>query len=192
MSNIIMLDTEFLDPQPGGVIITIGAVAVNTKIMKITDEFYVKVDADDAIRRGCTVNSSTLRWWMDQPAEARNEAFSGKEDLQVSLAKFTNFFEKVRASNGKQIGSTFTQIWTNGKEDLVLMEAAYRKVNPHLREPWVYNEPRDFRTVRDMFPNISAPADTGVKHHALDDARYQAKYLIKILQAVQQPEDEEL
>lgn len=67
-------------------------------------------------------------------------------------------------------------IWGNGATfDNMILRNAYLATGQ--RQPWNFRDDVCFRTVKYLFP--LKKEFQGVRHHALDDARNQAKYLIK-------------
>ena len=47
--------------------------------------------------------------------------------------------------------------------------------------PWNFYDERCYRTLKSLFPQLKAADTRGTKHNALEDARYQAEHLIKII-----------
>ena len=74
-----MIDLETLDTSPGAVVLTIGAVKFNPRGTGIIDELYIRVDVDEQIALGRTVDEGTVEWWSTQPQAVQDEA--GKLDI---------------------------------------------------------------------------------------------------------------
>lgn len=157
----LMIDIETLGTAPGSVILSIGAVAFDAETGEFGDEFYVAIDPQSAVSAGLTMDVSTLKWWMDQSEDARQEAFSGEDSIWNALIDFDDYVRRIDA----------TRVWAKPPSfDLVLLEAAFRKVGIDI--PWHYKTPRDCRTLFDL-TNATQP-DVGTAHNALDDAKSQA------------------
>lgn len=71
-----------------------------------------------------------------------------------------------------------TCIWSYGANfDEVILAHAYRQKRE--RTPWSYKNVRCFRTIRAQYPDVEI-AETGTKHNALDDAKWQTELLLEI------------
>jgi exodeoxyribonuclease VIII len=71
-----------------------------------------------------------------------------------------------------------TKVWGNGASfDNAILAHAYGKTRMTL--PWKFWNDRCYRTVKALNPQV-AMQESGVAHHALDDARKQAIHLIEI------------
>lgn len=179
----VMIDIETLGKNPGCVILSIGAVQFGTG--RKGEWFYEKISIDDCTRNGLTIDESTLRWWGDQSAEARREAFSGKQLLNSALFNLSAW-----------IGDG-AQVWGNGAAfDMGILRAAYIRFG--VNDPWKYSGERCFRTLRDLcplgmcmdlpdepLPLVDAPSwykpDGVVLHNALYDAALQSQKAVHML-----------
>jgi DNA polymerase III epsilon subunit-like protein len=178
MKNI-MCDIETLGLRPGSAIISIGAVAWEGD--QITSEFYTVIDLDSCRMNGLREDPATRAWWDAQSGEARKalvQADTGQgRMLDVALNEFAAWL--VGADDEEFL------IWGNGAAfDVPILEAAYVRVAQSI--PWDYRNVRCFRTLRglDMLPRTEWPADEAVAHHALDDARWQAKFAMAALRNI--------
>jgi hypothetical protein len=184
-----MIDLETLGQRPDSVILSIGAVAFNEDgPVDDLDPFYLVLNAQDQLDNGRTVTMSTVQWWMDQPKEARDEAFADLDravPLDVALVMLDGWWGRVEGA----CGSPIQRVWANSPQfDLVILENAYYKAGFH--EPWHFRQAHDFRTLKSLV-NVTdlAVTDTlvtraGIQHHALDDAKFQAVRAAVLLRAM--------
>lgn len=164
----LVIDLETTGVEAGCPILSIGACSVDQQ-----HKFYQSVSHADCIKHGLKDNFETIAWWQRQNKEARDEAFSGITSLIQALGEFHDFFRRIPA---KKIF-----VWGNGADfDLPILKAAYSKCN--MSVPWLPYNGRCYRTMKNNYPDVVAPALSGVKHNALDDAVYQAIHLRMILQ----------
>lgn len=169
-NNNVMVDLETLGTRPGSVIKALGAVAFN-KEHGIYDSFYETIDVQSCLDVGLTTDWNTIEWWLKQSDEARLEMVKPGIPLKSAINNFNIWMQKHR--------SGLAGVWGNGAAfDNSLISVVYNKID--YRQPWKYSEDRCYRTMRNMFPAITHER-TGTHHNALDDARYQAEHLIKIL-----------
>lgn len=118
----------------------------------------------------------TVQWWMKQSDDARAAITLEKgEHINHVLLSFIDWV--MQSTNG---GHSQVQVWGNSSTfDVVLMEEAFRKCEMDI--PWKFWGHRCYRTLKNLFPGVTKPEFTGIKHHALDDAKFQALHLINIL-----------
>lgn len=169
--NNIMIDIETLGNEVDAAILSIGACEFDIETGDIGDTFYTKVGLDDAVeRQKRKINASTLRWWLQQDEESRKEAFDGAEHLFSALHKLDTWMTGKREDY---------KVWGNGSTfDISILEHALRQESLPVR--WKFWNVRDVRTVVDLAYGKVDRNDfefDGVPHHALDDAKHQAKYV---------------
>lgn len=165
----VMLDLETLGNTSNSAIISIGAVEFTED--GLGRDFYVLVDPQSCQDFKLQIDASTVMWWMQQSDEAR-AAFKGKSlPLEIALSSFTEWFNPKAA------------LWGNGATfDNVIMDNAYKAIG--VRRPWHYTKDRCYRTLKALYPDITADEREGTYHNALDDAVYQANHAIKILKGM--------
>ena len=167
-----MMDLETTGTKPGCPILSIGAVSFTLED-GVQEKFYEKIRIETCFTAGLSSSKSTLDWWLTQPDEARDEAFSGTRDLTQVLQEFTFWLALVGAEEN----------WANGIDfDFPILSHAYIAVG--LLPPWKYNSLRDYRTLSKLFPEIKPPYDNPLKHSAISDSIYQAEHLIEILEEI--------
>jgi hypothetical protein len=173
----LMIDIETMGNTPGAAILSIGAVFI--KDGKLAEEFYQHIDLESCLENGLKMDAGTVTWWMGQTDEARDvitKGLGGRVDLVLC-----NFCHWVCSTVGNDLSGV--QVWGNSSTfDVVLMEEAFRKT--HIAIPWKFWGHRCYRTLKNLFPGVPKPDFTGIKHHALDDAKFQALHLISILEHI--------
>lgn len=159
----IMHDLESLGLEPGSVIRSIGAVVFDPFSAAQGETFYVNIDQTSCESFGLVTDPGTEAWWQDPArAEALAAVLIDPKPLPDALAAFTDFYQ---AQDGHRL-------WCQGPSfDAALLGAAYQAAG--MKPPWAYNAPRDTRTVYDMAG--FKPDSSKVAHHALADARDQAR-----------------
>jgi 3'-5' exoribonuclease Rv2179c-like domain len=181
----VMVDLETLDDRETAAIASIGAVRFSLDELRMAaPEFYRLVDTADCQRLGLTIGAATVKWWMGQPDEARAALYKcrvpfanaeielGPDLLAKALSDFNKFVAEVPG----------TRVWGNGATfDNMILRNAYRACG--LRPAWGFRDDLCYRTVRRLFPAGTPPAGNGsapgIRHHALDDARRQARQFVR-------------
>jgi exodeoxyribonuclease VIII len=162
----VMPDIETLGTRPGSVMLSIGAVKFDAR--RIIDEFYIRIDPASCMALGMTIDAPTVIWWLKQSDAARTEA--GKPG--VALRPALEYFAQWLADRN-------VEVWGNGPAfDNAHLAEAYLRCGLPL--PWRYANDRCYRTLCAQFPRVRVVRE-GIAHHALDDARTQAKHVIKLL-----------
>lgn len=162
-----MMDLETLGTEAGSVILSIGAVRFGDGV--VTEEFYQRVDLASAVKAGLTMDPATVLWWLGQGEAARAEILKPGEPLDLVLQDFQGW-----------LGWDYRgELWGNGSDfDNVLLEAAFKAVKRPV--PWRWSKNRCYRTVKNLFPEVKM-VRSGTHHNALDDARDQARHLMRML-----------
>ena len=169
----IMLDLETMGKGSNAAIIAIGAVRFDDD--GIVSNFYEVVDLQSSVDCGMTIDASTVMWWLKQSDSARSAITDANNVLSLTVA-----LRRFSAWMGDD-----AVVWGNGSDfDNVILSNAYKCCD--LKQPWKYHNNRCYRTLKNLYPDITLDRQ-GVHHHALDDASYQALHLIKILKAYKRP-----
>jgi hypothetical protein len=184
--NHVMLDLETLGNGPTAAIASIGAVFFDPVEGKLGKEFYRVISSASCQTVGLKIDAATVEWWMGQDSEARSIFADTKTDIRQALINFTdylggNFYDRKLAPEG-------LTVWGNGSTfDNVIISSAYEACG--LQKPWSHRNDMCYRTFRRRFQprntfahGVKAPGE--VKHNALDDARYQARELINLVEAI--------
>lgn len=165
----VMLDIETLGVRSDAVIISIGAV-VFTPTGLSEDTFYMPVGAQSCVDAGLKIDVSTVVWWMQRSRAAR-AVFAGQGEGVMPLDFVLKRFASWLPGDAR--------VWGNGAGfDNVILGNAYAAAV--MSRPWPYTADRCFRTVRALSPHVEADPFEGTPHHALDDAKHQARHLLKI------------
>jgi len=181
-----VIDLETLGKGPRAAIAAIGCVEIIDGAL--AREFYVRVDLASAMSHGSEVDASTIQWWLKQADEARIEVNGvlPAQSLWTALGELIVFL-------GGHAPLEEILVWGNGATfDNVILSNAYAAVD--LGRPWQYWNDRDLRTLLALYPEAKNLPFEGIKHHALDDARHEAKQLVRALQlhgSAQQAEEEQ-
>lgn len=168
----VMIDLETLSTDSNAAIVAIGAVYFDADT--IIETFYTNVDLKSSMDSGGVVDGDTVMWWMQQNAAARQAAFvKGSMTLAAAIAGFAHWLREVSSDEPDQ-----RVIWGNGAAfDNVILANAYKRLG--LVMPWSYKNDMCFRTMRALHPRVEVDFE-GLAHHALEDAKWQALYLMKL------------
>lgn len=175
----LMLDFETLGTSSDTALLSLGAVAFNKS--NIFGEQLWEFDLVEQLELGRSVSGATLRWWMKQDALAR-KVFEDN-DFKVKLGPFFDLFEKWLASCLEKAGEKYDELkpMSNGANfDITIMDELYKRHHPNRESaiPWKFWNARCFRTFKDLTKCcdlVRRKQTQGVKHNALDDAKYQAE-----------------
>ncbi|EKQ8272565.1 3'-5' exoribonuclease [Escherichia coli] len=172
----LMIDIETMRKNPNAAIISIGAIFFDPQTGDMGPEFSKTIDLDTA---GGVIDRDVIKWWLKQSREAQSAILTDEIPLDDALLQLREFI----AENS---GEFFVQVWGNGANfDNVILRRSYERQG--IPCPWHYHNDRDVRTIVELGKAIDFDARTaipfeGERHNALDDARYQAKYVSAIWQ----------
>ncbi|HAN6145685.1 TPA: 3'-5' exoribonuclease [Escherichia coli] len=175
----LMIDLETMGTNTNAPIVVIGAVFFDPQTGEIGPVFYIVISLTDAMNTGAVPDGGTIEWWLKQSSEARAAILTDQVKLKDALSRFREFINEY--SDEK-----FVQVWGNGATfDNAILRTSYERLD--IPCPWRYYNDRDVRTIVELGKAIDFDARTaipfeGERHNALDDARYQAKYVSAIWQ----------
>jgi DNA polymerase III epsilon subunit-like protein len=167
--NNVMIDIETMGTAKNAAIISIGAVLFNRE--SVFDELYVNIDLQSCMDAGLKLDASTIMWWLGQSNEARESLKAQRFTITRALGDLTDFLNR-------HVTASKVLAWGNGADfDISILDSAYKAVGQDA--PWKYYNIRCFRTVKNIFGPVQI-GEIGVAHNALDDAKWQAKYLMAV------------
>ena len=172
----LMIDLETMGKNPDAPIISIGAIFFDPQTGDMGPEFSKTIDLDTA---GGVIDRDVIKWWLKQSREAQSAIMTDEIPLDDALLQLREFIDE-------NSGEFFVQVWGNGANfDNTILRRSYERQG--IPCPWRYYNDRDVRTIVELGKAIDFDARTaipfeGERHNALDDARYQAKYVSAIWQ----------
>ncbi|EFC6206384.1 3'-5' exoribonuclease, partial [Escherichia coli] len=172
----LMIDLETMGKNPDAPIISIGAIFFDPQTGDMGPEFSKTIDLETA---GGVIDRDTIKWWLKQSREAQSAIMTDEIPLDDALLQLREFIDE-------NSGEFFVQVWGNGANfDNTILRRSYERQG--IPCPWRYYNDRDVRTIVELGKAIDFDARTaipfeGERHNALDDARYQAKYVSVIWQ----------
>lgn len=169
MSLEIVHDIETMSMQaPAAIILTIGAVLVDTDDGSIKDSFYRRLKTDTQPYRAS--DRETLDWWGKQSFAAHADAF-GKERHPAPdvLIEYNEWLQRVPTAG----------IWGNGAAfDNTILQHAFAQHGIK----WPYWRDRCLRSLRGLVGGDKLQWPVGLtKHIAIDDATYEAAELTELM-----------
>jgi len=184
MSTHIMIDLETMASGAYAAITEIGAVAFDMDGGTILSEFSRHVRLATAVEAWCVIDPDTVKWWMSQEEAARVGWVRGQESgshFDIALEDLAAWVKSQKADGVWSHGATF---------DLVVLQHAYERVSRKIKPQWHYRDARDTRTLFWLckpFDPWAEEAPAGeVKHCALDDARRQARAVVRAVAHLKQ------
>lgn len=207
MIHDFSLDIETLSTAKNAVILSIGAVYLNTAEMGnmlhtasgdkkvFPDSFYRVITVQDQIDRGRVVDYQTLHWWMKQDPDVIRETFEGPDNphtiqtIGSAIIDLTVWLEEQISSDKDTIN-----VWVKGVGfDGAIIESLNK--GPGKMTDTVPVQFREWQEVRTLerihkvkmedylkatYPD-AAETWSRLKHHALADAAAQGAYVYDVL-----------
>jgi hypothetical protein len=173
-----MLDLETMSTEPNAAIVAIGAVAFDPELFTLHPlEFYMPIGLRSSMTAGLHVSAETICWWLTQSDAARAELVGRTTPLPEALSRFASWMTALVPTRDDR------KVWGNGAAfDNTILASAYAAVGA--TTPWRFWNDRCYRTMKSLYPDVTAPTFVGEQHKAVDDARHQALHLMEILKGV--------
>lgn len=168
-----MVDIETFSTETNAAIVSIGAVFMSFDRGFLGSEFYYSIDLKSSVDSGGHMQPETVGWWMQQSDEARKILFKNTVSLRHALLGLSDFLDSHDGD---------PRVWGNGATfDNVILRSAYK--SEKIDFPWHFKNDMCYRTEVNLNPEIEKDEREGTYHNALDDAKFQARHLFKILKA---------
>ena len=170
MKTHATIDIETLGTSPDTVVLTIGGIKFNPhEDDGLHSQFYYRLDADEQIEMGRTVDEKTLEWWETQPEEVKADALNTNDRIPVE--------ETLKALNKWLVG--VDKIWCQGPVfDIGILENLYKQIEIH--HNWSFWNIRDSRTLFGLMPKDPRKEMNFAAHNALADAIVQSLCIQKV------------
>ena len=168
--NNVMWDIETLGTRANSIVLSIGAVKFDPldTVGSFGEEFYAVLSIEDQQEKYRVSDKSTISWWTRQPKEAQEHCFSICDSKRAPVAD-------VLVDLSTFLMGDYVP-WGNGSDfDNTIIADLFKCFGEEV--PWDFWNNRCFRTLKSTFRHlVREPAFEGIKHHALHDAKHQARY----------------
>ena len=170
MTTHATIDIETLGTNPDTVVLTIGGIKFDPMADDgLHSQFYYRLNADEQIEMGRTVDEKTLEWWEKQPEEIRKEALETTDRVSTE--------QSLKALNKWLVG--VDKIWCQGPVfDIGILQDLYRQMNVHYN--WSFWNIRDSRTLFSLMDKDPRKEIDFAAHNALADAIVQSLCIQKV------------
>lgn len=171
-----MIDLETWGTGPYACLIQIGAVMFDRKTGEVGKSFKIHVNPESSMAKGCEMDVSTIKWWMNQDQAAIKSSLGDLDNSQLyaldeALILLNNFLSKCDC------------IWSHATFDFPIVTNLMRKCG--IKPSFSFSAARDIRTLMDLAgPSVTGPERKGIHHDALDDCLHQVKYTTAALKAI--------
>lgn len=167
----ITFDLETLGNNHNSPIIQIGAVKFEPD-GSIIDMFKHNIRWESLECYDFNIDYSTVRWWLSQSREAQDSVIDqGGVDLITALTDFIRWIGKPEEY----------EYWAHATFDPIILANAYRKTG--IKYPIPFRKQRDIRTLNFLTGEVKVERE-GTAHTALDDAKFQARYISIMLNKI--------
>ena len=170
MTTHATIDIETLGISPDTVVLTIGGIKFDPmEDDGLHSEFYYRLNADEQIDMGRTVDEKTLEWWETQSEEVKAEALDTNDRIPVE--------ETLKALNKWLVG--VDKLWCQGPVfDIGILENLYKQIGLH--HNWPFYIIRDSRTLFSLMDKDPRKEIDFAAHNALADAIVQSLCIQKV------------
>lgn len=174
----VMIDFETLGLRPNANVRSLGAVVFTPELAARQSldnlSFYSEI-ALDIPQNNRYIDLDTWKWWKEK---AETEMPNGTVLLYEAVESFNTWLKYVCPEPHNLI------LWSNGTDfDIPILYSLYDTFQ--LTPYWAYNNVKDYRTLRKLFPMVTSPEFIGTKHNAYDDAWNEANHCAKILHYIE-------
>lgn len=174
----VMIDFETLGLRPNANVRSLGAVVFTPELASRAERddksFYAEITLDIP-QKNRYIDLGTWKWWK---TSAGTPMPDGTALLHEAINSFDAWLKHICPNSNELI------LWSNGTDfDIPILYSLYHTFQ--LTPYWTYNNVRDYRTLRKLFPMMTSPEFIGTKHHAYDDAWNEANHCAEILSYIE-------
>lgn len=170
-----MVDIETLDTVETALVLEIGVVKVDFEDSS-REVYRCSPGRQEQLDAGRTISLDTLGFWTQQPEDARRLLRNGLTETPVKdcLDEISRFLDDA------------AEVWAKPPSfDLNILANLNRQFRPAgAGDLWYYRAPRDLRTLLAVYGDPGVQHN-GTVHNALDDADFQMRQLIAILERIE-------
>lgn len=167
-----MVDIESYSHLGYAAIASIGAVKYDIVNRTLGDTFYVTISPASCKEIGLHFAKETLDWWAQQSKEAVAAIRKDNIHIRDALTQFADW-----------IGNDVDQMCCWGFLDLSALDTAFYLCG--METPWKYWDAMEMRSIS-KFLGGKIDRSSGTHHNALNDAIVQAKFIIELLNPVEE------
>lgn len=164
-----MIDLETLGSNPKAPVVQIGMVFFTREGVNLQSQ--VTIDFDQAMAHG-EADGSTIKWWLQQEKAAQENLFKNAIGVQEAADIVVKVLEARNAN----------YYWSHATFDFPILLSWFRSLGRTY--PLPYKRTYDLRTLEFLAGPVEWDKRDGIHHSALDDALYQAKHAIKLLNKI--------
>lgn len=160
--NDVMIDFEALGKDCP---CQIGAIYFNRVTGELGKSYKANIDANSL---STPPDAKTVYWWLSQSKEAQNTLLTDKKDIKTVLFELVEFLTPAK------------RIWSHATYDFVMLQNLLNQYS--IPNNINYKSGLDIRTL--IYLAGTSTKDIvreGLHHDALEDCKYQVKYVTKAL-----------
>ena len=173
----VMVDIETMGRGPTSAIVSIGACLFDINTGEIGKTFECTINLKSSELYG-DMDSETVKWWLNQSHEARQELVTAKMSLFEALRRFWHFI-----SSNCDIYKV--QVWANSPSfDLVILKHSLISCLEEASPPWQFQNEKCCRTIIGLAESITGvnyktnrPFKADAYHSPLAHAMHQVGYV---------------
>lgn len=177
-----VIDLETAATTVDAVILSIGVVEIDMRELRLTGE-EIDIPVHPRSQRARHWDPMTIAWWDQQSPEAWLSAFENPHAVPLDTAIFR--LGRFLTRDGSRWSDSYS-VWGNGPEfDIAILNHAAAQLDQP--DAWTYSAARCVRTLLDVAGMPKGPFQPGeIEHHALHDARREARDVVAALKFLQQ------
>lgn len=175
--TFMMIDFETLSLK-SPIVLEIGVVVFDT--LGIKEEILIKVCPKSCQDVGLNLDINTVSWWLNENKELLSEKVNARDALSIeeAIALLFKTYREWCCTKVVGNGSLADILWVHQIVDKLKENTSFKE-----EIPWSFRDEMCFRTLKALLPPVNVEFE-GIRHDALDDARWQSLYMIEVLKNI--------
>ncbi len=167
----LMIDIETAGNTSRASMLQLAGVYFDRMTGELGDEFCMNVDEQSCVDLGFHSDKSTREWWATQDQDILKAITENAHPVINVIQEFNDFLKRG------------TPVWSHATFDFVIVNNYFNSIDI---SGMPFRSARDIRTLVDLSGiDLSAYDWSGKTHNALDDCKFQIKYCVDALNALQ-------
>lgn len=167
----VMIDIEYFGKGPNTVVFQIAYIVFDGETGEWLDLLTLNLHIDDQLKKGRTVEASTLAFWLD-PKISQIAKTALETDNKVSVTHAGSYLQAALQQ--------YTVYHSRGADDITILTNLFGWDDT--TSPWLYTQTRDLRTTMKECGLVPLPNEQA--HSALSDCEFQIKDLMRCREVI--------
>jgi hypothetical protein len=166
----MIFDVETFGNEGRFAVISVSFTPFNISSKQIGNPKLFRISLDESIKKGFTINNSTVSWWLNQNIEVLKNLLNCNDPIESSCYQIQEYLEEFEID----------RFWASATLDYQAISNLFAECK--IPNPIVYNKRLCLRTIRELSKTKQEYKHPTFTHNPTDDCRVELKELFDQLE----------